>query len=39
MGSTTFKAISIGKFECIFINLVKSEEFSLQTPENNLKIP
>ena len=36
-----FKAIvhSIGGFECMFINLLKSAAFSRQTSENNFKPP
>ena len=30
---------SIGGFEWIFINLIESAAFSLQTSENNLKPP
>ena len=30
---------SISEFECIFINLLNNEAFSLQVSENNLKLP
>ena len=30
---------SIGGFECIFINVLKSAPFSLQISENNLQLP
>ena len=39
-GASTLKPYySIGGFEGIFINLLKSAAFSLQTSENNLKPP